>query len=229
MSGRTRAALIAGLGGLLAIGILVVGLRSGGRARGGAAGAGAAPEDQAGLAAELADLKSEVRNLRAQVRQTQGVAAGAAASCDPAAAAAAAAVPGQKGAGSELTAVMDRAYERAQTESKRLDDRLLAETRDPAWAADYEQRLRRATEASLTDAAAEKVTRAECRSTMCRLEVKHGDAAQEEAFRTRFRMQMPDAVYRVSQLEAQDGTGSHVTVLHVLRKDHPIPQDQPAL
>jgi hypothetical protein len=112
-------------------------------------------------------------------------------------------------------------HERAVALGKRLDDRLVAETRDAAWAPAFEQALRKATESALTEPGAESITNSECRSTICRLEVRHPDGAHGDSFQTRFRMAMPDVVYRVSQ--AQNDDGSYSSVFHIIKKGEPIP------
>jgi hypothetical protein len=126
-------------------------------------------------------------------------------------------------AGDRRPVSLAQAHERAISEGQRMNDRLAGEARDPGWASDYEQTLRRATESSLSDAHTESLTNVECRSTMCRLEVRHSDSAQESEFQTRFRIAMPEVIFRASQIRNADGSQS--TLFHILRTGHPIPAD----
>jgi hypothetical protein len=51
--------------------------------------------------------------------------------------------------------------------------------------------------------------------------VRHPDASHGDSFQTRFRLAMPDVVYRLSQ--AQNDDGSYSSVFHIIRKGEPIP------
>jgi len=222
---RGRGVVTVATGAIISVGVMGALLLPGASRATGTATTGREPaasatgyRDLTAIEAEVSVLKNEVNTLRAQLTSPQPAGrVGAPQSCDA-----------TGGEGRERRPVsLTQAHERAISEGQRMDDRLAAEARDPGWASDYEQTLRRATDSSLSDRSTESLTRVECRNSMCRLEVRHPDSAHEAEFQTRFRVAMPDVIYRASQIQNADG--SQATLLHILRKGQQIPSDTEAL
>jgi hypothetical protein len=200
---------VAAIAGLAAVSRL----RAAGRppAPPGVAAAAGSDDDLAAISAEVKALRNEVRTLRSRAAQAQPGVPIPSPTCDL----------GTRASHEQDPPSLAADHERAVTQGARLDDRLAAELRDSTWAPAFEETLRKVTESALTDPGAESIARADCRSTLCRLEVRHPDASHGDSFQTRFRLAMPDVVYRVSQ--AQNDDGSYSSVFHIIRKGEPIP------
>lgn len=95
-----------------------------------------------------------------------------------------------------------------------------AETFDEDWSTDVTQALQRAIASEeLSDAS---VRAAECRSTLCRVDVEHQGSAQSDEFELWFGSQIADVLPRFSLFQ-EEVDGRAITVVYLARDSHRLP------
>ncbi|NOT55156.1 MAG: hypothetical protein HOP18_11160 [Deltaproteobacteria bacterium] len=125
----------------------------------------------------------------------------------------------KKDEGAPLTSEQERERERAhnQAELTLMEGTLRAETPDPAWASTAQLALR--TTFHQEERPGIQIVDAECRRTLCRMELALDSSTTQDSYRT-----LPDLVPWSAPIIIQVDTETGAAVMYLAREEHSLPR-----
>lgn len=126
-------------------------------------------------------------------------------------------------AGTEADLEIELAEEERQVQERAeaIEAKLEAESRDDAWSGGASDRLREAfADERLAEASPQDI---ECRTTLCRVEVRHPDEAKLGEFQRVFAFKVASMFPRLAMHRIKNPDGSLTTYVYLARQGHRLP------